>query len=235
MLLFALIVGVPVGYVFSIDFFKVLAVSLALATLVSLHPLLDAGWFGNPLGMMEIGLIAATLVWLVFGTAFFTVFALSLVLGILTPFLAGKEGREELRKAKEQEQKEEREAREREQQRQQATKKVAEQERLKREQEQRSYKLNHQDNGSGRTVPVRPHELRAMPYEEYLQTPHWKRKRENKLRAAGRRCQVCNRSSIILNVHHRTYDRLGEELDEDLTVLCRECHRVFHENRRLGR
>ncbi len=74
-----------------------------------------------------------------------------------------------------------------------------------------------------------------MPYKEYLQTPYWKRRREDKLRAAGHRCQLCNRGSVPLNVHHRTYERLGEELDEDLTVLCRECHHTFHEHRKLGR
>ncbi len=75
----------------------------------------------------------------------------------------------------------------------------------------------------------------AMPYEEYLQTPHWKRRREDKLRAVGRRCQVCNSASSTLYVHHRTYERLGQELDEDLTVLCRACHSTFHEHRRLDR
>ena len=54
-------------------------------------------------------------------------------------------------------------------------------------------------------------------------------------RAAGRRCQLCNLGSVPLNVHHRTYERRGEELDEDLTVLCRECHHTFHEHRKLGR
>jgi hypothetical protein len=75
-------------------------------------------------------------------------------------------------------------------------------------------------------------ELRAMPYEEYLQTPHWKRKREERLRAVGYRCQLCNRpaSKVILDVHHRTYERRGEERDEDLTVLCRECHYRHHEH-----
>jgi hypothetical protein len=47
-LLFALIVGVAVWYVFSIGFFKVLAVSLTLATLYSLTRILDQGWFLTP-------------------------------------------------------------------------------------------------------------------------------------------------------------------------------------------
>jgi len=78
-------------------------------------------------------------------------------------------------------------------------------------------------------------ELRTMPYKEYLHTPYWKHRREARLRAAGHRCQLCNSGSVSLNVHHRTYERLGEELDGDLIVLCRTCHSTFHEHRRLGR
>ena len=52
------------------------------------------------------------------------------------------------------------------------------------------------------------------------------------LRAVGHRCQVCNGGVGTLDVHHRTYERLGQELDEGLTVLCRACHSIFHEQRR---
>ncbi len=89
--------------------------------------------------------------------------------------------------------------------------------------------------GRVRTIPDSQKELRALPYGEYLQTPHWKRKREDKLRAVGRRCQVCNHGPDTLEVHHRTYERLGQELDEDLTVLCRACHGTFHDHRGLSR
>lgn len=34
-----------------------------------------------------------------------------------------------------------------------------------------------------------------------------------------------------LHVHHRTYERLGEELPEDLVVLCEVCHEAYE----LGR
>lgn len=86
-------------------------------------------------------------------------------------------------------------------------------------------------DGVTHSDPVGVRELRALPYEDYLQTPHWKRKREEKLRAVGYRCQLCNSGSRILDVHHRTYERRGEELDEDLTVLCRVCHNWHHERR----
>ena len=70
-------------------------------------------------------------------------------------------------------------------------------------------------------------ELRAMPYEEYLQTPEWGERRDFMLQQAGNRCQVCN-SPEDLNVHHRTYERRGNEEHGDLTVLCQSCHAWFH-------
>lgn len=148
----------------------------------------------------------------------------------------GDEGREQARR----EWKVRREDRDQEVEKQQqarlsAAEQEAEQERLKREQEVWSHKLGRQDGGGGRNVLTRIRELRAMPYGEYLRTPHWKHLREDKVRAAGHRCQLCNRGSVTLNVHHRTYERLGEELDEDLTVLCRDCHNIFYEHGRLVR
>ena len=70
--------------------------------------------------------------------------------------------------------------------------------------------------------------LKAMHYKtEYLQSRHWKRKRAAAVAYAGHRCQVCNAAGR-LDVHHRTYDNLGREPGNDLTVLCRNCHSTFH-------
>lgn len=71
-------------------------------------------------------------------------------------------------------------------------------------------------------------------YAEYLKTPHWLVTRQAALERAGRRCQVCN-GAKFLQVHHRTYERVGCELPNDLTVLCDKCHGLFHENRSLSR
>ena len=73
----------------------------------------------------------------------------------------------------------------------------------------------------------------TMPYGDYLQTDHWKIKREEALFAAIYRCQVCNRGQR-LHVHHRTYERRGCELLSDLTVLCEDCHELFHNHRTLS-
>jgi hypothetical protein len=64
-------------------------------------------------------------------------------------------------------------------------------------------------------------------YHAYLQTPEWAEKRQAALEDAGQRCQLCN-SPSALNVHHRTYERVGRERLGDLTVLCRRCHEKFH-------
>jgi hypothetical protein len=78
----------------------------------------------------------------------------------------------------------------------------------------------------------RPWELATMPYADYLQTPEWQAKRERARDRAGGRCQVCD-SEGPLDVHHRTYERRGNERDEDLTVLCRGCHELFSRTGRL--
>lgn len=67
----------------------------------------------------------------------------------------------------------------------------------------------------------------GMPYRTYLDSDAWRDRRRHLLRRVGYRCQVCNGSGR-LDVHHRTYVRLGHEHPEDLTVLCRTCHRLFH-------
>lgn len=76
-------------------------------------------------------------------------------------------------------------------------------------------------------------ELRGMPYREYLRTSEWRARRLVALERAEHRCQVCN-TPERLDVHHRTYEHIGEERDEDLLVLCRGCHGLFHEHRNLA-
>jgi hypothetical protein len=73
---------------------------------------------------------------------------------------------------------------------------------------------------------------RVVDYDEYLRSPSWREKRDYVLLRAGYRCQVCN-GKERLEVHHRTYDRLGHEDPEDLTVLCRGCHEAFHSSGRV--
>ena len=60
-------------------------------------------------------------------------------------------------------------------------------------------------------------------YNQYLASPEWNSK---KIRVRARdygRCQLC-RSDSFLEVHHLTYNRVGDEALFDLVTLCRHCH-----------
>lgn len=81
---------------------------------------------------------------------------------------------------------------------------------------------------------ARLHELKTMPYAEYLLTPEWQKTRKQHLRSTGFRCQTCNKKDTPLHVHHRTYERRGEERFKDLIALCHGCHELFHSNRSLS-
>lgn len=69
--------------------------------------------------------------------------------------------------------------------------------------------------------------LKALPYAVYLKTDHWDRVRKAELRAAEYRCRLCYAESG-LEVHHRHYERLGEERPADVLALCGTCHSRHH-------
>ena len=84
---------------------------------------------------------------------------------------------------------------------------------------------------------ARPHtvkELRALPYQEYLRTEHWRRIRLDALAHADYECQACEIDGVELQVHHLDYKRLGREKPRDLRVLCAECHAKIHEGAKDG-
>ncbi len=69
--------------------------------------------------------------------------------------------------------------------------------------------------------------LAEMPYNEYLQTDHWKFCRNHMLDAANNQCHICSKDKN-LNVHHKNYENRGCETTSDLVVLCKGCHATFH-------
>lgn len=66
----------------------------------------------------------------------------------------------------------------------------------------------------------------ALPatYQDYLQSFEWQIKRQQVIDIWGGRCALCN-SGGSLEVHHRTYERLGNERLTDLLPLCDDCHK----------
>ncbi|MCE7986188.1 MAG: hypothetical protein DYG89_33850 [Caldilinea sp. CFX5] len=75
----------------------------------------------------------------------------------------------------------------------------------------------------------------SIEYNEYIKTEAWRQRAEAAKARAGQRCQICNRAAprVTLTVHHRTFERLGQEQPEDLTVLCRSCYELYDKNRRM--
>lgn len=66
-------------------------------------------------------------------------------------------------------------------------------------------------------------------YDEYNKSLHWGRLRLRKLKMAKeRRCEGCKRRHIGMQVHHLTYENIGNEKMEDLKVLCPNCHAKAH-------
>lgn len=77
-------------------------------------------------------------------------------------------------------------------------------------------------------------DLATMPYAEYLKTDHWQKTAKAAKERAGHKCQVCNKYGQ-LHTHHRTYERRGAELPDDLIVLCAGCHKLFHDHGKLAK
>lgn len=66
-----------------------------------------------------------------------------------------------------------------------------------------------------------------MSYADYLRTSDWLRTRAGGLERAGGCCRVNERHREQLEVHHRSVERIGAELEDDLVVLCRSCHVLY--------
>lgn len=63
-------------------------------------------------------------------------------------------------------------------------------------------------------------------YSLYLRSHAWANRRKAAI-GAQHTCSHCG-SSSDLQVHHLSYERLGEELPTDLMVLCKNCHEAVH-------
>jgi hypothetical protein len=64
-------------------------------------------------------------------------------------------------------------------------------------------------------------------YLAYLRSSTWREIAQRIKEKYGNKCAICNRTGA-LNVHHRTYENIFREQDEDLICLCNKCHSKFH-------
>lgn len=67
-----------------------------------------------------------------------------------------------------------------------------------------------------------PREI-AIDYQEYLASREWRMKRKEVIELQQGICERCA-SRPIENVHHLTYERIGQEFVSDLMGVCRPCH-----------
>lgn len=79
--------------------------------------------------------------------------------------------------------------------------------------------------------------LRQLPYQDYLNTPYWRRVRmamliANRARCSGERCDTGDAwygSEGDLHVHHLHYQNRGKEQLSNLILLCSRCHQRLHD------
>lgn len=66
-------------------------------------------------------------------------------------------------------------------------------------------------------------------YEHYLRTDKWKGFKSEIVNVRGQMCERCGVQTTGLDLHHLTYERLFNELPEDVQLLCKTCHRREHQ------
>ncbi len=66
-------------------------------------------------------------------------------------------------------------------------------------------------------------------YQQYINSPKWRRKRMKILKERGWKCEDCG-STNRLEVHHLHYRTFKNERSKDLKVLCRFCHSLVDEH-----
>ncbi len=62
----------------------------------------------------------------------------------------------------------------------------------------------------------------------YYNSTKWNEKKALVFRRADWKCEICGISDVVLDCHHLTYVRFGDELIEDLKCVCRPCHCKIH-------
>lgn len=64
-------------------------------------------------------------------------------------------------------------------------------------------------------------------YADYLDSSEWRERHRLVMLRAGGICEGC-RTRQASQVHHLTYDNIGEEFLWQLVAVCRSCHERYH-------
>ncbi len=76
--------------------------------------------------------------------------------------------------------------------------------------------------------PYNGKSLHRKKYDKYLGTDKWKLFKIGIIEKRGAKCERCGFVNNYLDLHHKTYERLFDELPEDVELLCKTCHRKEH-------
>ena len=73
--------------------------------------------------------------------------------------------------------------------------------------------------------------MQTQQYKDYMRSDEWEAKKQERI-AIDKGCVMCGRPIERIrkiNVHHVTYERLGNEnVLTDLCTLCGSCHQKIH-------
>lgn len=67
----------------------------------------------------------------------------------------------------------------------------------------------------------------AAEYATYLASDKWQELRASVMSRSQGQCELCEERSAD-DVHHLTYQSIGNEKLEELIAVCRECHSAIH-------
>jgi len=78
------------------------------------------------------------------------------------------------------------------------------------------------------SVNVKARDLGFYSYQDYLtRSPHWHMLKRQHDRIP---CYSCGDwKAFNLDLHHKTYERLGQEVPSDLVRMCKFCHKLGHD------
>lgn len=71
-------------------------------------------------------------------------------------------------------------------------------------------------------------------YRQYLASHEWASKRRAALSRHGVKCQGESCRAAAREIHHLTYERVGDEDLDDLMPLCSACHEKWHEHAEIA-
>lgn len=69
-----------------------------------------------------------------------------------------------------------------------------------------------------------------LDYNKHIASRYWKDLCARLTHNRGPRCERCSATQLLedLHLHHKTYLRFGKELDDDVQLVCSDCHMRIH-------